>query len=207
MGIQETSRSDFNPPHRTTINRPRLFLSAVSAELHTIRQTVAVTVRTLGFYPVSQDDFPTGHGELGQWLRTQIDSCEGLVQIVGEGYGDGLAIRDKLATGDPGNTVWQRDLSYSFYQISTLQAQQQLWQDALVNAEASLKIDERLSQLDLTNATWQAALCSTNSARNNAQLRLTPLWLIFYLTLSSLMRSFASRNNASPSGSFASRIH
>ena len=104
MGIQETSRSDFNPPHRTTINRPRLFLSAVSAELHTIRQTVAVTVRTLGFDPVSQDDFPTGHGELGQWLRTQIDSCEGLVQIVGEGYGDGLAIQDKLATGDPGTT-------------------------------------------------------------------------------------------------------
>jgi len=69
------------------MNRPRLFLSAVSEELRTVRRSVAATVRTLGFDPVSQDDFPTGYGELRQWLREQIDSCEGLVQIVGEGYG------------------------------------------------------------------------------------------------------------------------
>ena len=69
------------------MNRPRLFLSAVSEELGTARQAVAATVRTLGFDPVSQDDFPTGHGELRQWLREQLDSCEGLIQLVGEGYG------------------------------------------------------------------------------------------------------------------------
>ena len=69
------------------MNRPRLFLSAVSEELRTARQTVAATVRTLGFDPVSQDDFPTGYGELRQWLREQIDSCEGLIQLVGHGYG------------------------------------------------------------------------------------------------------------------------
>ena len=38
--------------------RPRLFLSAVSAELRTARQSLARTVRTLGYDPVSQDDFP-----------------------------------------------------------------------------------------------------------------------------------------------------
>ena len=69
------------------MNRPRLFLSAVSEELRTARQAVAATVRTLGFDPVSQDDFPTGHGELRQWLREQLDSCEGLIQLVGDGYG------------------------------------------------------------------------------------------------------------------------
>lgn len=69
------------------MNRPRLFLSAVSSQLRTVRQRVAATVRTLGFDPVSQDDFPTGHGELRQWLREQIDTCAGLIQIVGEGYG------------------------------------------------------------------------------------------------------------------------
>ncbi len=69
------------------MNRPRLFLSAVSEELRTARQSVAATVRTLGFDPVSQDDFPTGHGELRQWLREQLDSCEGLIQLVGQGYG------------------------------------------------------------------------------------------------------------------------
>ena len=69
------------------MNRPRLFLSAVSEELRTVRQAVAVTVRTLGFDPVSQDDFPTGYGELRQWLRKQIDTSEGLIQLVGHGYG------------------------------------------------------------------------------------------------------------------------
>ena len=69
------------------MNRPRLFLSAVSEELRTARQDVAATIRTLGFDPVSQDDFPTGYGELRQWLMTQLDGCEGLIQLVGEGYG------------------------------------------------------------------------------------------------------------------------
>ena len=69
------------------MNRPCLFISAVSDELRTARQSVAATVRTLGFDAVSQDDFPTDHGELRQWLRERIDRCEGLVQIVGQGYG------------------------------------------------------------------------------------------------------------------------
>jgi hypothetical protein len=69
------------------MSRPRLFLSAVSEELRSARQAVAVTVRTLGFDPVSQDDFPTGYGKLRQWLRDQIESCEGLIQLVGHGYG------------------------------------------------------------------------------------------------------------------------
>lgn len=69
------------------MNRPRLFLSAVSEELRAARQAVARTVRTRGFDPVSQDDFPTGYGELRQWLREQLDACEGLIQLVGHGYG------------------------------------------------------------------------------------------------------------------------
>lgn len=69
------------------MDRPRLFLSAVSEELRTARQAVARTVRNLGFDPVSQDDFPIGYGELRQWLREQLDSCDGLIQLVGEGYG------------------------------------------------------------------------------------------------------------------------
>ena len=69
------------------MDRPRLFLSAVSQELRTARNAVAATVRTLGYDPVSQDDFPTGHGELRDWLRQEIDFCQGLLQIVGQGYG------------------------------------------------------------------------------------------------------------------------
>ncbi|MCK7577112.1 MAG: DUF4062 domain-containing protein [Chromatiales bacterium] len=59
----------------------------MSAELRTARRAVARTVRTLGYDPVSQDDFPTGHGELRRWLREQIDGCEGLIRLVRDGYG------------------------------------------------------------------------------------------------------------------------
>ena len=69
------------------MNRPRLFISAVSEELRTARKEVAATVRTVGFDPVSQDDFPTGYGELRNWLREQIQSCDGIIQLVGRGYG------------------------------------------------------------------------------------------------------------------------
>ena len=43
----------------------------------------------------------------------------------------------------------------SFFNIFELQAQQKHWLDAISNAEASLKIDERLSQLDRSNIAWQ----------------------------------------------------
>lgn len=69
------------------MSRPRVFLSAVSVELRSARQMVARTVRMLGYDPVSQDDFSTGYGELRQWLREQIDGCEGLIQLVGDAYG------------------------------------------------------------------------------------------------------------------------
>jgi hypothetical protein len=69
------------------MNRPRLFLSAVSEELRTARRRVAALVGTMGFDPVSQDDFPTGYGELQEWLREQLDTCEGLIQLAGQGYG------------------------------------------------------------------------------------------------------------------------
>ncbi|HEU0198798.1 MAG TPA: DUF4062 domain-containing protein [Burkholderiaceae bacterium] len=69
------------------MNRPRLFVSAVSSELRTARQRVAAAVRMLGYETVTQDDFSTGHGELRQWLRDQIDHCDGLIQIVGLAYG------------------------------------------------------------------------------------------------------------------------
>jgi tetratricopeptide (TPR) repeat protein len=70
------------------MDRPRLFISAVTTELLGARQVVASAVRALGFDAVSQENFPTGSGELRQWLREQIDACEGLIQLVGHAYGD-----------------------------------------------------------------------------------------------------------------------
>ena len=119
------------------MNRPRLFLSAVSSELRTVRQRVAVTVRTLGFDPVSQDDFPTGHGELRQWLREQIDTCAGLIQIVGEGYG-----------AEPREV----DAGYgrvSYTQFELLYARRQGKKTWLIIAGEQVQRDTPLERLDL----------------------------------------------------------
>jgi tetratricopeptide (TPR) repeat protein len=69
------------------MNRPRLFVSAVSSELRGARRLVADTLRRLGFDTVIEDDFPTGYGELRAWLEQQIDGCEGVFQLVGLAYG------------------------------------------------------------------------------------------------------------------------
>jgi hypothetical protein len=71
------------------MDRPRIFISAVSSELASARRHVAraLATATLGYDHVSEDDFPTGYGELKDWLTAQIDACEGVIQLVGEAYG------------------------------------------------------------------------------------------------------------------------
>lgn len=67
--------------------RPTIFISAVSKELRSARQLVANTLTFLGYEPVWQDIFGTEGGDLRQMLRTQIDQCKGVVQLVGQCYG------------------------------------------------------------------------------------------------------------------------
>jgi hypothetical protein len=67
--------------------RPTIFISAVSKELRSARQLVANTLTFLGYEPVWQDIFGTETGDLRQMLRTQIDQCKGVVQLVGQCYG------------------------------------------------------------------------------------------------------------------------
>src|SRR3954471_1962214 len=67
--------------------RPTIFISAVSKELRSARQLVANTLTFLGYDPVWQDIFGTETGDLRQMLRTQIDQCKGVVQLVGQSYG------------------------------------------------------------------------------------------------------------------------
>lgn len=69
------------------MDRPRLFLSAVSDELRTAREKVAQALHRLGIDAISQDEFSTGHGELRQWLYDQVDTCDGIIQLVGDAYG------------------------------------------------------------------------------------------------------------------------
>ena len=67
--------------------RPAIFISAVSSELKSARQLVADTLTFLGYDPKWQDIFGTEEGDLRAILRHRIDSCQGLVQLVGTCYG------------------------------------------------------------------------------------------------------------------------
>jgi tetratricopeptide (TPR) repeat protein len=67
--------------------RPVIFISAVSSELRSARQLVANTLTFLGYEPEWQDIFGTEEGDLRAILRRRIDSCKGVVQLVGECYG------------------------------------------------------------------------------------------------------------------------
>jgi hypothetical protein len=67
--------------------RPAIFISAVSRELKSARQLVANTLTFLGYDPERQDIFGTEEGDLRAVLRRRIDSCKGVVQLVGKCYG------------------------------------------------------------------------------------------------------------------------
>src|SRR5439155_22676859 len=71
----------------TVTQRPLIFISAVSRELHSARQLVANTLTFLGYQPVWQDIFGTETGDLRSVLREKIDQCKGVVQLVGQCYG------------------------------------------------------------------------------------------------------------------------
>jgi Domain of unknown function (DUF4062) len=68
-------------------NQPSVFISCVSPEFRQTRSRIAAILTRLGYTPVIQEIFGTEPGDLRQVLRDKIDACEGLIQIVGQGYG------------------------------------------------------------------------------------------------------------------------
>jgi tetratricopeptide (TPR) repeat protein len=69
------------------MNQPGVFISCVSPEFRQTRSRVAAILTRLGYTPVIQEIFGTEPGDLRQVLRDKIDACEGLIQIIGQGYG------------------------------------------------------------------------------------------------------------------------
>jgi hypothetical protein len=67
--------------------KPRIFISAVSSELRQTRQLVANVLSRFGYEPVWQDIFGSEPGDRRQVLRDLLDGCDGLIQLVGHGYG------------------------------------------------------------------------------------------------------------------------
>ena len=78
---------DQNRATSSSMNQPSVFISCVSPEFRQTRNRVAAILTRLGYTPVIQEIFGTEPGDLRQVLRDKIDACEGLIQIVGQGYG------------------------------------------------------------------------------------------------------------------------
>ena len=106
--------------------RPAIFISAVSCELRSARQLVANTLTFLGYDPEWQDIFGTEEGDLRGMLRRRIDSCKGVVQLVGDCYGAEPPVIEEqfgrlsytqyeaLYAGSKGKKVWYLFLDESF---------------------------------------------------------------------------------------------
>ena len=73
-------------------------------------------------------------------------------------YQDSLAIIERLARSDPGNSEWQRDLAVSYENIGAVQEAQGELAAALKSYQDGLAIFERLARSDPGNAGWQRDL-------------------------------------------------
>ncbi|WP_224360257.1 tetratricopeptide repeat protein [Hyalangium versicolor] len=66
-----------------------------------------------------------------------------------------LAIAERLAQQDPGNSQWQRDLFLSHHQVGDVLLAQDDTEGALSSFQAALPIAERLTQQDPHDSLWQ----------------------------------------------------
>jgi len=101
-----------------------------------------------------------GYLQVGIVLEAQGDLAGALQE-----YRASLAIVERLASSDPSNTGWQRDLSLSYNTVryvleaqgDVLEAQGDLT-GAMQEYRAALAIAERLASSDPSNTQWQQNL-------------------------------------------------
>lgn len=67
--------------------KPRIFVSTVTSEFRAARTKIEHVLEFLGYEVVQQDIFGVEPGDLRQVLRDKIDSCDALLQLVGDAYG------------------------------------------------------------------------------------------------------------------------
>src|SRR5260221_12445305 len=67
--------------------RPLIFISAVSAEHGSLRNTVAKILHALGYDTTFQEVLPTEQGDISEMLARHVDKCAGVLQLVGQRYG------------------------------------------------------------------------------------------------------------------------
>jgi hypothetical protein len=120
--------------------KPRIYVSTVPSELGSIRQLVAKVMRRLGCTPVWHDTPGNEPGEWKEVLRAKIDSCQGLIQIIGRAYG---------AEPPQPDPEFER-ISYTQYELLyARRVNKKVW---LLFAGDGCTRDRPLEQLDLPSA-------------------------------------------------------
>ena len=74
-------------PSRTIRRDTRVFISAVTRELGSVRKLVKKGLEDNDYHAVEQDNFPPDYRDLVDKLRERIDSCDAVVHIAGHCYG------------------------------------------------------------------------------------------------------------------------
>ena len=74
---------------------------------------------------------------------------------------EAVDIRRALVASNPGNAQSQRDLSVALTDLALAEEEVARLNAALQHARESLVIDERLVELDPTDATWQGAVAAS----------------------------------------------
>ena len=110
-------------------------------------------------------DLSVSHNRIGEVQRAQGDLVGAL-----KSYRDGLAIRDRLAQSDPGNTQWQRDLSVSCNKVGEVQVARGDLAGALKSFRENLAIRDLLATSDPGNAGWQRDLSVSYEKIGDAQV-------------------------------------
>jgi tetratricopeptide (TPR) repeat protein len=144
--------------NQKSMNQPSVFISCVSPEFRQTRSRVTAILTRLGYTPVIQEIFGTEPGDLRQVLRDKIDACEGLIQIVGQGYG---------AEAPEADAGYGR---VSYTQFEFLYARSQKKKTWLLFAGDACIRDTPLERLDLPNDPAHPAPTGYQAERRALQL-------------------------------------
>lgn len=70
-----------------TIKATKVFISATSGDLGTIRKLVKDSLLKIGCMPIEQTDFPPDYRKVADFLAAEISNCDALIHIAGHRYG------------------------------------------------------------------------------------------------------------------------
>ena len=94
---------------------PRVFVSAVSSEFGSARQTIKEALLTMGCHPVVQSNFPPDYRTVAAMLEEKIRSCQAVIHLVGFRYGS--EPKSKLQPSEPTKQNQNQQVRRSYTQL------------------------------------------------------------------------------------------